>query len=291
MPPPISRLTGEPKKTGEFPVYGPAHPGSPWRSTLHEIIFEADTRLGKIFDISLLICIVASVIAVVLESVGSIRTAYGPALRAFEWGFTLLFTVEYVLRLLAIGRPWRYATSFFGIVDLLAILPTYLSLLVAGTQSLAVVRALRLLRIFRILKLAHFVGAERLLQAAIRASVRKIVVFLGAVVTLVLIIGSLMYLIEGEENGFTSIPQSIYWAIVTMTTVGYGDIAPQTVLGKLFASTVMIIGYGIIAVPTGIVTVEIANASQSITAQACPQCAADGHATDAIFCKYCGAKL
>ena len=283
-----SRSAGEPPSSS----FGPAHPGSPWRSRLHEVIFEADTRSGKVFDVALLVCIVASVVAVVLESVASIRATYGPALRLVEWGFTLLFTVEYVLRLVSIGRPWRYATSFFGVVDLLAILPTYMSLLVNGSQSLAVIRALRLLRIFRILKLARFVGAERLLQAAIRASVRKIVVFLGAVLTLVLIIGSLMYVIEGEANGFTNIPQSIYWAIVTMTTVGYGDIAPQTVLGKLFASTVMILGYGIIAVPTGIVTVELANlGSGAISTQACPQCAAEGHTSDANFCKYCGAKL
>ncbi len=231
-------------------------------------------------------------VAVTLESVASLQAEYGMALRAAEWGFTLLFTAEYVLRLASVGRPLRYALSFFGIVDLLAILPAYLSLVITGTQSLAVIRALRLLRIFRVLKLGHYVGAERLLRAAIHASAQKIIVFLGAVLTMVLIIGSLMYLIEGEENGFTNIPQGIYWAIVTMTTVGYGDIAPHTVLGKFFASIVMLLGYGIIAVPTGIVTVELANAGRKgISTQCCPQCAAEGHDTDANFCKYCGARL
>ncbi len=273
-------------------VPGPAHPGSPWRSMVHEIIFEADTQVGKTFDLALLGCIVASVVAVTLESVTSIRATFGDTLRAIEWGFTMLFTAEYALRLACVGRPLRYAGSFFGIVDLLAIVPTYLSLVVSGTQSLAVIRALRLLRVFRVLKLGHFIGAEQLLKTAIRASARKIIVFLGAVLTLVLIIGSLMYVIEGGVNGFTNIPQSVYWAIVTMTTVGYGDIAPQTVLGKIFASTVMILGYGIIAVPTGIVTVELARTEREpVSTQCCPQCAAEGHGADANFCKYCGARL
>ncbi len=289
MPPPTESPES---RFGTVKIPGPAYPGAPWRSRLHEIIFEADTPAGKAFDLALIGCIVASVVAVTLESVASLRETYGGALRAAEWGFTLLFTAEYVLRLVCVGRPLRYARSFFGVVDLLAIAPTYLSLVVSGTQSLAVIRALRLLRIFRVLKLGHYVGAERLLQAAIRASARKIIVFLGAVLTLVLIIGSSMYLIEGEENGFTNIPQSIYWAIVTMTTVGYGDIAPQTVLGKLFASTVMILGYGIIAVPTGIVTVELASAGRRpVSTQVCPQCTAEGHDADANYCKYCGARL
>lgn len=264
----------------------------PWRFRLHEIIFEADTRVGKAFDVALLISIVASVAAVTLESVAEIRTAYGPALRTLEWLFTGLFTLEYGLRLFCVGRPLRYATSFFGVVDLLAILPSYLSLFFAGTHSLIVIRALRLLRVFRVLKLVHFVGAERLLGAALRASFRKIVVFLGTVVTLVLIIGALMYLVEGEASGFTSIPVSVYWSIVTLTTVGYGDIAPQTVLGRFLASLVMIIGYGIIAVPTGIVTVELAKfKDKPVSTQACPQCSHEGHDTDARFCKYCGAGL
>jgi voltage-gated potassium channel len=262
------------------------------RSRLHEIIFEADTPAGKLFDIAVLLCIMLSVLAVLLESVSGIRLKYGGILRAAEWTFTILFTIEYALRLSTVGKPMRYARSFFGVVDLLAILPTYLSLIIAGTQSLIVIRALRLLRVFRILKLAHFVGEARMLRLAVRSSARKIIVFLGTVLTLVLIIGALMYLIEGEDNGFSSIPQSIYWAIVTMTTVGYGDIAPQTLLGKVLASFVMIIGYGIIAVPTGIVTVELSSIRKSVlTTQACPECSEDGHDADAKYCKYCASKL
>jgi voltage-gated potassium channel len=266
--------------------------GNHWRAKLHEVIFEAETPAGKAFDVALLIVIVLSVVAVMLESVPGIRAEYGPALRAIEWIITILFTIEYILRLLSVGHPLRYARSFFGLVDLLAILPTYLSLFIAGTQSLLVIRALRLLRVFRVLKLAHFVGEARMLHAALRASSRKIIVFLGAVLMIVLIVGSLMYLIEGPEHGFTSIPESVYWAIVTMTTVGYGDIAPQTFFGKVLASLVMILGYGIIAVPTGIVTVEVASALKTSTrTDACPECGADDHATDAKFCKYCGAEL
>jgi voltage-gated potassium channel len=265
---------------------------SDWRGRLHEIIFEAETPEGKAFDVALLVCIVASVVTVLLDSVASIRAQHGVVLRALEWAFTILFTVEYVLRLATVGKPLRYARSFFGVVDLLAVVPTYLSVFFAGAQSLIVIRALRLLRIFRVLKLAHFVGEARMLQAAIHASLRKITVFLGTVLTLVLIVGALMYLIEGEASGFDSIPQGIYWAIVTMTTVGYGDIAPQTLLGKLLASVVMILGYGIIAVPTGIVTVELAQARRArVSTEACPECGAGGHDADADFCKFCGGKL
>ncbi len=270
---------------------------SPWRAHLHEVIFEADTPAGKAFDIGLLVCILISVAAVLLESVESIREVWGPELKLLEWGLTILFTIEYLIRLATIGRPWRYALSFFGVVDLLSILPTYVSIVYAGSQSLIVIRALRLLRVFRVLKLAHFVGEAALLKAAVYASWRKIAVFLGTVVTLLLIIGSMMYLVEGvqgNDSDFTSIPRSIYWAIVTMTTVGYGDIAPKTVLGQVFASIVMILGYGIIAVPTGIVTVEISQAAKrrkGVSGQACPQCAAEGHDTDARHCKLCGARL
>ncbi len=268
-------------------------PHSPWRDHLHEIIFEADTPAGKAFDLALLVCIVLSVLAVVLESVASVRLVYGPVLRSVEWFFTLLFTVEYLLRLVSIRRPVAYATSFFGVVDLLAIIPTYLSILVAGTHSLLVIRALRLLRIFRILKLAQYVGEAQLLTRALWASLRKITIFLGVVLTLVLVLGACMYLIEGPENGFTNIPQAMYWAIVTLTTVGYGDIAPQTILGKLLASTVMMLGYAILAVPTGIVTVELAHARKSkpLTTTSCQACATEGHDLDAKFCKYCGALL
>lgn len=233
-------------------------PRTPFRLAMHEVIFEADTAAGKAFDVMLMVCIILSIAVVMLESVAGIRRAYGPWLRTAEWGFTLLFTVEYILRLISVGRPLRYARSFFGIIDLLAIAPTYLGLIFTGSHTLIVIRAIRLLRVFRVFKLAHFLGEAQELRAALRASVNKIIVFIGTVLTLVMIIGAMMYLIEGEGSGFTSIPQGIYWAIVTMTTVGYGDIAPVTVLGKFFASVVMMTGYGIIAVPTGIVTVELA---------------------------------
>lgn len=269
----------------------PVQPRS-WRGRMHEIIFEADTRTGKAFDLLLIWSILLSVLAVMLDSVGPIRSQYGFLLYGAEWFFTLLFTVEYLLRLSCIGRPWRYATSFFGIVDLLAILPTYLSLLIPGTQYLLVVRILRVLRIFRILKFVEYSSEARLLMRALHASKRKVFVFLFAVLTLVVIIGALMYLIEGEQNGFTSIPRSMYWAIVTMTTVGYGDISPQTNIGQMFAAGVMILGYSIIAVPTGIVTVSMSQAfAKPVTTQSCPECSAEGHDSDALHCKFCGSKL
>ncbi len=262
------------------------------REQLHEIIFEADTPGGKTFDIVLLWLILLSVLTVLLESVSSVRAQYGLELRAIEWLFTLLFTGEYVLRLYSVRRPGRYAASFFGLVDLLAILPTYLSLVVAGTQSLLVIRALRLLRVFRVLKLAKYLGEANFLLAALRASRAKITVFLGTIMAIVLIVAALMYLIEGEATGFTSIPTAVYWAIVTMTTVGYGDIAPQTVTGQTLAAALMFLGYAIIAVPTGIVSVELAGqAPRKVSTQACPSCSAEGHDHDASHCKYCGAKL
>lgn len=262
------------------------------RHTLYEVIFEAETPAGKAFDLALLVVILVSVVAVLLESVEQLRLEYGPELRWLEWAITILFTAEYALRLWVVRRPLAYARSFFGVVDLLAILPTYVSLVFPGAQSFMVIRALRLLRVFRILKLAHFLGEARILGLALRASWRKIAVFIGTVVTLVLIIGAAMYLVEGPASGFTSIPQSMYWAIVTMTTVGYGDIAPQTLLGKLLASLVMITGYGIIAVPTGIVTVEMAEATRrSRRSRTCPSCGEEDHDPDARFCKRCGAGL
>jgi voltage-gated potassium channel len=235
-----------------------------------------------------------SILAVMLESVSSIRAEYGTILYRIEWFFTLLFTLEYILRLLSVERPLRYATSFFGFVDILAILPTYLSLFIPGSQYLFTVRVLRLLRIFRVLKLTAYLNEAAIITEALRASRRKISVFLLAVLSLVVIVGSLMYMIEGEENGFSDIPTSIYWAIVTLTTVGYGDISPQTPLGKALASLVMIMGYAIIAVPTGIVTVEInqaAMARRRATTQACPVCGAEGHDGDAVYCKYCSGRL
>ncbi len=264
-----------------------------WRSTLHEVIFESETPAGRAFDITLIISILLSITAVMVESVRSIRAVYGPLLYDIEWFFTGLFTVEYVLRLLSVRRPFRYATSFFGVVDVLAILPTFLSLLLPGTQYLFTVRVLRLLRIFRILKLSEYLSEASVIINALRASQRKIIVFILSVLTVVVIIGSLMYIVEGEENGFTSIPTSIYWAIVTLTTVGFGDITPHTPMGKALASVVMIMGYGIIAVPTGIVTAELTNAGarKRISNQACPNCSAEGHDPDAVHCKYCGAHL
>jgi voltage-gated potassium channel len=220
-----------------------------------------------------------------------LRQDYGGVLRTVEWTFTGLFTIEYALRLVSVTRPGRYAFSFFGLVDLLAILPTYLALAVPAAQSLMVIRAIRLLRVFRILKLARFLEDADLLIRALTASRRKITLFLGGLVTLALIMGTLMYLIEGEEHGFTSIPRSMYWAVVTMTTVGYGDIVPQTTLGRILAAAVMILGYSIIAVPTGIVSVELARVSRPVSTQACPACGRQGHDVDARHCKHCGAAL
>jgi voltage-gated potassium channel len=263
------------------------------RARLHEVIFEADTPAGRAFDLLLLLVIGASVIVVMLESVASIRARAGPTLRALEWGFTILFTVEYLLRLFSVRRPLRYAVSLFGLIDLVAILPTYLSVIIPGAQSLLVVRLLRLLRIFRVLKLAEYLRESRTLAQALRASRRKIAVFLLAVVTIVVIVGALMYVIEGERHGFTSIPLSIYWAVVTLTTVGYGDLAPATTLGRALSVLLMLTGYGIIAVPTGIVTVELTRAASAgpVSAQACPGCGLAAHEHDATYCRRCGTKL
>ena len=277
-------------------MVGDLRPGpeaSSARRRAYEVVFGHETAPGRAFDVVLILAILASVGAVVLESVASIRADHGPLLRQLEWLFTVLFTVEYLLRLWCVSRAFGYARSFFGIIDLLAVLPTYLAVLFPGGQVLAVVRILRVLRVFRILKLAHFLGEANLLGRALRASSRKITVFLVTVITLVLIIGAIMYLVEGPESGFTSIPISMYWAIVTMTTVGYGDIAPQTVLGQLLASAVMIIGYGIIAVPTGIVTVEMAEAYRQGARErrSCEGCGLTGHDTDALYCRRCGKAL
>jgi voltage-gated potassium channel len=268
---------------------------APWRERIRVIIFEADTPAGKAFDVSLLVAIVASVAAVMLDSVASIRAVYGTELDYAEWFFTILFTAEYLLRLTCVPVPGRYARSFFGVVDLLAILPAYVSLMVPGVEHLLVIRGLRLLRTFRVFKLGRFLGEASILRKALEDSRHKIIVFLGTIAILVTLLGTAMYLIEGEENGFTSIPTSVYWAIVTMTTVGYGDIAPETVPGKALASVVMILGYAIIAVPTGIVTAEIvesaAAARRNVTTRCCPSCTAEGHDSDATFCKHCGAPL
>ena len=264
-----------------------------WRDKLHEIIFEAETPAGKTFDVILIFCILSSVTAVILESVENIADRYGDTLHAIEWFFTILFTIEYTLRLVSVKRPLRYATSFYGIVDLLAIIPTYLSVLIPGSQSLLTIRMLRLLRVFRVFKLRAYLSEATIITDALKASQRKIIVFLTAVITIVVIMGSLVYVIEGEENGFTDIPTGIYWAIVTLTTVGYGDISPQTPLGQTIASVVMVMGYGIIAVPTGIVTVEISRAAQrkGASTRSCAECGSEGHDLDAAYCKRCGAAL
>ncbi len=261
------------------------------RAKLHTIVFESDTPAGRAFDVGLLALIVLSIVAVSLESVESYRRDFGGVLRFAEWAFTVLFSIEFILRLLAVRRPFLYATSFFGVIDLLAILPTPFSVFFPGAQSLLVVRVVRLLRVFRILKLAEFLGQANVLITALRASRQKIIVFLGAVLTLVVVAGSLMYLVEGPKNGFDSIPRGMYWAVVTLTTVGFGDITPKTTLGQLLASVIMVMGYGIIAVPTGIVSVELANASRPVSRQACPSCSAEGHDVDANFCKKCGQAL
>jgi voltage-gated potassium channel len=260
------------------------------RERIGTIIFETDTPAGKRFDVVLLWIILVSVLLVMLESVPEIRAQYGPLLRSLEWGFTLLFTLEYVLRIYSARRRWRYVRSFYGVVDLVAVLPTYLSLLYAGPQYLLVIRSLRLLRVFRILKLVRFLGEAEVLGRALRASLPKIIVFLVAVLSLVLIVGSLLYIVEGPAYGFTSIPLSVYWAIVTLTTVGYGDIVPQTPLGKFLANLAMIMGYGIIAVPTGIVTVELSQSARQGN-RSCPSCGRAGHEPDAAFCQHCGARL
>ena len=262
-----------------------------WRDKWYEVIFGHDTVAGKFFDVVLLTLILLSVLTVLLESVRSIRGRYGLYLSVAEWMFTSLFTIEYVARLISAKDAKRYATSFFGIVDLFAIAPIYLSLLFVTAHSYAVVRSLRLLRIFRILKMTEYIGEATVMRVALQESLRKIIVFLFAVLTIVIIVGAMMYQIEGEANGFTDIPTSVYWAIVTVTTVGYGDISPKTVLGRIVASMLMVVGYGIIAVPTGIVTFEFARASAAGPIRVCSACGLQPHDRDAVFCKRCGSRL
>ena len=260
------------------------------KDKLYDVIFEADTRSGKIFDVILLIAIILSIISVLLESVESINSEYGSYIRIFEWVITVLFTIEYIARLYVVHKPLNYVFSFYGVIDLLALLPSYLALFLTGISGLAVIRGLRLIRIFRIFKLSRYTNEGSVLIKALVDSRHKLSVFLVSILTIVTIIGAIMYIVEGPENGFKSIPESIYWAIVTITTVGYGDIAPHTGLGKLISSFLMIVGYAIIAVPTGIVGAEL-NKKQKITTQVCPECLKEGHDYDAEFCKYCGEKL
>jgi len=264
------------------------------RERLHDIIFESNTAAGRIFDKVLMVCIIASVCAVMLDSVTSISEKYGRLFYVLEWVFTIVFTIEYILRLLTAKWPLRYATSFFGVVDFLTVIPTYLDLLFPGTRFLLVIRILRVLRIFRILKLTRYVGEGDQIIAALKASLQKITVFLFAILVIVVVLGSMMYLVEGAKNGFTSIPRSIYWAIVTITTVGYGDISPQTPLGQAISVVIMVVGYSIIAVPTGIVGVEFTRAFSKRAeeaVQACAGCGKEGHDEDASFCKHCGKHL
>ena len=262
-----------------------------WQAKLYEVTFGHETPAGRYFDIGLIVLIGLSILAVMLDSVVSIRMEYGAELRFAEWTFTALFTVEYILRLLCVRRPSRYARSFFGVIDLLAILPTYLSVFVPGAQFLTVIRMLRFLRVFRILKLVQYLSEANVLGQALWASRRKIAVFLLAVVTLDVIFGSLMYVVEGGQNGFDNIPRSIYWSIVTLTTVGYGDISPGTNLGQFIAAIIMIMGYAIIAVPTGIVSSELTRARHAADANVCPTCGLSEHETDAIFCRRCATRL
>ncbi len=264
-----------------------------WRHRLHEIVFEADTSAGKAFDVALIFAIAASVTVVMLESVAALRQEFSWQLAIAEWFFTVLFTVEYGARMLSVSRPLRYAKSFFGIIDLLAILPTYLSLIITGTNSLLVIRVFRLFRIFRVFKLRHYLTEVHVFENALRNSRPKITVFLVTVISIALVMGTVMYLVEGGASGFTSIPRSVYWAVVTMTTVGYGNIAPVTPFGQFAAGCLMILGYAIIAVPTGIMSVEIAQQMKgpAVSTQACLECAAEGHDVDAMCCKFCGASL
>jgi len=262
-----------------------------WKEKLHEIIYEADTPAGKLFDVILLVAILLSITVVMLESVKDISKNYSDELNIAEWIITILFSLEYILRIISIKKPIKYIFSFYGIIDFLSTIPKYLSLFVVGTNSLIALRALRLLRVFRILKLARFIGESQHLAKALKASRARISVFLFFVLIICVILGSVMYLVEGSENGFTSIPRSVYWAIVTLTTVGYGDIAPGTPFGQFIASVIMILGYAIIAIPTGIVSSEIAKNEIDLNTQSCPHCATEGHDDNAIFCYHCGNKL
>ncbi len=258
------------------------------KEKLYQIVFESDTRGGKLFDVLLLWSILISIMVAVLDSIPQLHQSLNNAFYLVEWFFTILFTIEYFLRIYIIRRPKEYIFSFWGLIDLMAILPTYLSLIFMGSQYMLVVRVLRLLRVFRVLRLLRFYRESLMLLKAFRASFFKISIFLSAIVVIVILLGTIMYVVEGGKNGFSSIPQSIYWAVITITTVGYGDIVPQTVLGKIISSVTMILGYSIIAVPTGFITVEMTKASRK--KKVCPQCGASND-DDANYCSHCGEKL
>jgi len=267
-------------------------PETGWRLRMYIIIFEADTRLGRLFDLTLIWMILASVAVVLLDSMASVHARHAALLTGMEWFFTIIFTVEYIARLSCVRRPVRYARSFYGIIDLVAVLPSYLAVLVPGLHALLDVRILRLLRLFRLLKLAHYVAEYGALARALKASRHKIFVFISFVMMVVLIMGTLMYVVEGPSNGFTNIPISVYWAITTMTTVGFGDITPHTDLGRVVASIMMLLGWGTLAVPTGIVSAEFtAQRMREPTTRTCHECLSEGHMPGAKFCRDCGAPL
>lgn len=279
-----------------LPVESAGPPGG-WRARIHQVIFGIDTRAGRTFDIVLVVAILLSILVVVLDSVPAIGGRHADLMHALEWFFTLLFTVEYLARLLTVRHPLRYAMSFYGIIDLLSVLPTYVSLLLPGSEALLDIRILRLLRVFRIFKLTLYIEEYTRLGEALAASRRKIMVFLSVVLMAVLILGTVMYVVEGPEHGYTSIPTAMYWAVVTMTTVGYGDITPHTTVGKAIASFMMLLGWGILAVPTGIVTAEMTarrfdrRHGPARLERACEACGSTGHDSGAQFCKDCGAEL
>ena len=264
-----------------------------WKTKLHEVIFEADTRAGKLFDIVLLILILGSVAIVMLESVNSIRTEHEQILNLIEWGLTFLFSIEYITRIISIKKPFKYIFSFYGLIDLLSILPTYLGLFITGASSMAAIRSIRLLRVFRIFKLARYLKEATAFKSILIAMRPKIIVFLVAIFSIVTIMGTIIYMIEDPEDGFTSIPRCVYWAVVTLTTVGYGDIAPQTVLGQVFASLIMVMGYSIIVIPTVFVVTSsmLSSRETMLNTQSCPSCSKEGHDNNAEFCKYCGDSL
>ncbi|MBS7458535.1 ion transporter [Coralloluteibacterium stylophorae] len=291
-PRPAPRWAREAKPTPEQEDFGPADGAV--RRRLYRIIFQHDTRSGLAFDLCLIVAIVASVLIAMIDSVAPLHARHGHVFYALEWGFTIAFTAEYAIRLWIVRSPLRYARSFYGVIDLLAIIPTYASLLLAGSQYLLVVRILRILRVFRLLRLVRFLHEARQLTTALRGSARKIMVFVFAMLAIVTVFGALMYLVEGPEHGFHNIPLSMYWAIVTVATVGYGDIAPGTTLGRLLSSMLILIGYGMIAVPTGIYTAELASSLRARShedARRCRQCALAGHEADAHFCRNCGTEL
>ncbi|MCC6244589.1 MAG: ion transporter [Gemmatimonadaceae bacterium] len=284
-------MSTSPLTDSRNPELAPERDG--WRRRLHTVIFEADTPAGRAFDLILIALVALSVAVVCMETVGGLPPWSYRAMRITEWTLTVIFSVEYLLRLVAVRRPAVYAASFYGIVDLLAIAPTWISLFVPGARVLMVVRVLRLLRVFRVLKLTRFLNEARTISTALQSSSRKISVFLLAVMAIVIIVGSFMYIIEGPERGFTSIPRSMYWAVVTLTTVGYGDISPKTAVGQALASFVMILGYGVLAVPTGIVSAELAQQGRlhPVSTQVCDHCGVSDHSDDATFCRKCGASL